>query len=112
MKEAAERCFYDPGVLKEDGWTVDTTDDSGANYIGCSVYCQNSEAVIIGFVRDEEIGDMWKIMWIDDTETADLEYNELGKGLRLWEKKLQQISKKRNGADDGNNPYGKPKKNR
>jgi acetoin utilization deacetylase AcuC-like enzyme len=119
MKAAAERCFYDPDVLKEDGWTIGVDDQKGSNYVGCSVFWQSAEAVIIAYVRDNEIGDMWKIMWVADTETADLEYNELEKALRAWERKLNQTTKKRSMADavldaqsKGSNPYGKPKKNR
>ena len=68
-----------------------------------------AEAVIIGFVRDEEIGDLWKIRWIDDTETADLEYGELNRGIKGWERKVLSGSKKRSMAEsvqDGLNRGG------
>lgn len=90
--EAVRRISYDPVVLTQDGWTTakaDTPDGEtgGAYLIGRRVIWHRYEAVVIAFVRDEELGDLWKCLWLEDHDTFDLEADELQEGMKKWERK-------------------------
>jgi hypothetical protein len=41
---------------------------------------------VLAFVRDNDIGDLWKIKWVEEADTCDLEHAELIKGLKAWDR--------------------------
>eukprot|EP00978_Attheya_sp_CCMP212_P030461 scaffold112084_cov63-Attheya_sp.AAC.4 len=87
--DAVRRISHDPTVLMQDGWTTikaQRTDgpSDGAFLIGERIIWQKYEAVVIAFVRDEDIGDLWKAIWLEDLDTFDLEADELQEGMRKW----------------------------
>ena len=93
IEDATSRILYDPIVLRQDGWTTtkaDAPDGStgGAYFIGRKVLWQRTEAIIIAFVRDDGLGDLWKCMWVEDFDTFDLEADELQEGIKRWERKM------------------------
>jgi len=84
------RISYDPNVLKEDGWTILKSDkpigaSGGAYLIGRRIIWSRYEAIVIAFVRDEDIGDLWKAMWLEDLETFDLEADEMQDAIKKYE---------------------------
>jgi hypothetical protein len=87
--DAVRRISHDPTVLMQDGWTTikaQHTDgpSGGAFLIGERIIWQKYEAVVIAFVRDDDIGDLWKAMWFEDLDTFDLEADEVQEGMRKW----------------------------
>ncbi len=93
LVEALDRISYDPTVLNQDGWTtakVDVPDSAtgGAFMIGRKILWERFPAVVIAFVHDEGLGDLWKCMWTDDLDTFDLEADELQEGIKRWERKM------------------------
>ena len=93
VMDASRRISYDPTVLNQDGWTTAKSDvpdgHTGGSYlIGRRVFWHGYEALVIAFVRDEDIGDLWKCFWIEDQDTFDLEADELQEGMKKWEKKI------------------------
>ena len=73
MVEAVQMTLFDKQVLQEDNWmTVPTTmpvdevdedgnvvrgkDHGGTHFIGRSVWWVGTEAIVVAFVRDDEIG--------------------------------------------------------
>jgi hypothetical protein len=97
--EAIRRISYDPIVLEQDGWTTTKSEipegcSGGAYLIGRRAIWQRYEAVVIAFVRDEDIGDLWKAMWLEDNDTFDLEADELQEALQKWERKHAVKQKK------------------
>lgn len=107
--DAVRRISYDPCVLTQDGWTTVKADKpdghSGGSYlIGRRIIWQGFEAIIIAFVRDEDIGDLWKCLWIDDLETFDLESDELQEGMKKWERKIQRRNANKNTSSGRTRP--------
>lgn len=106
---AVRRTLYDPVVLKQDGWTTKKAltaegASGGAYLIGRKIIWEKYDAIVIGFVHDDEIGDLWKAMWLEDRETFDLEADELWTAIKKWEnrearKSKQQISRSTSSAD-------------
>lgn len=93
VTEACRRISYDPIVLTHDGWTTVKADipdgfTGGSFLIGRRLIWEKYEAVVIAFVKDEDIGDLWKCLWIEDLDTFDLEADELLEGMKRWEKKV------------------------
>jgi hypothetical protein len=91
VMEACRRISYDPIVLTHDGWTTVKADvpdgfTGGSFLIGRRLIWEKYEAVVIAFVKDEDIGDLWKCLWIEDLDTFDLEADELLEGMKKWEK--------------------------
>uniref|UniRef100_A0A7S3LBJ3 histone deacetylase n=2 Tax=Amphora coffeiformis TaxID=265554 RepID=A0A7S3LBJ3_9STRA len=91
LEQAIRRTSYDPVVLKQDGWSTQKSNEpegatGGANWIGDMVRVQNSDAVVLAFVYDPEIGDLWKVAWIEHGEltTFDLEAEELQEARKKW----------------------------
>mmetsp|Transcript_20742 Transcript_20742/g.25697 ORF Transcript_20742/g.25697 Transcript_20742/m.25697 type:complete len:1163 (-) Transcript_20742:758-4246(-) len=92
IHEAIRRISYDPLVLQQDGWTTVKSPrpdgaSGGAYLIGRRVIWSRYEAIVIAFVRDDEIGDLWKAMWLEDLDTFDLEADELQEAIKKWETK-------------------------
>eukprot|EP00985_Skeletonema_marinoi_P012512 scaffold6051_cov121-Skeletonema_marinoi.AAC.2 len=93
--KAATRMNYDPIVLKQDGWTIQKTDNpegplGGAIYIGRRVMWQKHEAVVVAYIPDETYGGLWKGVFLEDLDTFDMEPGELQMGLKKWENKTRQ----------------------
>ncbi len=93
--EATRRISYDPSVLSQDGWTTVKSDvpdgySGGSHLIGRRVIWHSYEAIVIAFVRDEDIGDLWKCMWVEDHDTFDLEADELQEGMKKWERRASK----------------------
>jgi hypothetical protein len=89
------RASYDPQVLKQDGWTtVKSNEPHGATggpfLIGDKILCDGAHAVVIAYVHDSDIGDLWKALWIDDLISFDLEAEELLDAKRKWERRHNQ----------------------
>ena len=103
-------------VLRDDGWTtspqvVDSqvltsqqrsvsngfsdSASGGPKYIGKEIIWEGYDAVVIAYVLDSEIGDLWKAMWLDGFETFDLEAEELLKALKKWERKHKRVLDKK-----------------
>ena len=99
ISSCIRRISYDPGVLQEDGWTIEKAESpvgaSGGSYlIGNHVIWSGFEAVVIAFVKDEEIGDLWKAMWVEDLETFDLEADELQDAAKKYQTKMAKKKSK------------------
>jgi hypothetical protein len=109
MVKAIRRTCYDPTVLRQDGWTTQKSEKSvgatgGPFLIGDFIRWEGSDAVVISYVHDAEIGDLWKAIWIDGVdvtepdgsssyyETFDLEAEELFEAKRKWERRLKMAS--------------------
>lgn len=89
------RASYDPQVLKEDGWTTVKSSSpqgatGGAHLIGDNIRCDGSDAVVIAYVHDSDIGDLWKALWIEDLISFDLEAEEVLEAKRKWERRHSQ----------------------
>jgi len=92
MEPAAKRLSFDPAVLREDGWTTAKSAErvgvTGGPYnIGMHVYWEKWAGIVIAYVHDSDIGDLWKAMWFEGNETFDLEAEELQKARKAWERK-------------------------
>ena len=86
------RLGYDPQVLEEDGWTIKKSKKrigatGGPHNIGMKVVWQKFDAVVIAYLHDPDIGDLWRAMWLEDFETFDLEAEELQRAQRSWQRK-------------------------
>ena len=101
--DAIKRCSYDPAVLREDGWTTappqsdefEGSASGGPMHIGKTIFWEGYDAVVIAYVLDSEIGDLWKAMWLDANETFDLEAEELQKAIKKWERKYKKLHEKK-----------------
>ena len=91
--DARNRLGYDPQVLVEDGWTITKTKKpegkyKGAYLIGEKVIWEKHEAVVIAYLYETEgIGDLWKLIYIEDFAPFDLEADELQEGLKKMAKR-------------------------
>uniref|UniRef100_A0A7S4IKF4 histone deacetylase n=1 Tax=Odontella aurita TaxID=265563 RepID=A0A7S4IKF4_9STRA len=97
--DGIRRITYDPTVLTQDGWTTGKAESpdgvsGGAFLIGRRVIWHRYEAIVIAFVRDDEIGDLWKAIWLEDHDTFDLEADELQEALKKWDRREQVKQKK------------------
>jgi hypothetical protein len=98
IENAIRRVSYDPTVLRQDGWTTEKSKEmigatGGPFLIGDLILWQNNEAVVIAYVHDQDdLGDLWKAMYLDDMETFDLEAEELQSARQKWERKHQKQS--------------------
>jgi hypothetical protein len=105
--DALKRCSYDPAVLREDGWITspdakfDGSVSGGPKHIGKEIIWEGYEAVVIAYVLDSEIGDLWKAMWFDSYETFDLEAEELEKAAKKWERKHKRTLEKKQANETG-----------
>lgn len=100
MEKAIRRASYDPTVLRQDGWTTRKSADwqgaSGGTFlIGSRIRWENSDAVVIAYVHDIDIGDLWKAVWVGadghDFITFDLEAEELMEAKRKWERRQKKV---------------------
>lgn len=91
IEDTIRRASYDPQILQEDGWTVVRTISSesatgGAFRIGDRIRYEGYEAVVIAYIHDTDIGDLWKAIWLEDFVAFDLEAEELNLARQKWEK--------------------------
>lgn len=91
MEKKIARTTYDPLVLDQDGWITtkadkDASASGGASWIGEMVRWQNGDAIVLAYVYDADIGDMWKVAWIEDRGliTFDMEVEELQEARKKW----------------------------
>jgi hypothetical protein len=92
IEKSIRRVSYDPAVLRADGWTTTRSETKqgatgGPFLVGAKVRIQDSDAVVIAYVHDPDIGDLWKAFWIDEQLTFDLEAEELLDAKRKWERR-------------------------
>ena len=107
VQEAVRRVSYDPVVLQHDGWTtIKSAEPIGASggpfRLGDRVIWQGSEGVVIAYVHDPDIGDLWKAIMIEELDTFDLEAEELEDGRKRFQRRMQS-TKKVNPSDQGTN---------
>jgi len=95
------RASYAPHILREDGWTVESCPvpvgaTGGPHWIGQRIRADGADAVVIAYVHDHDIGDLWKALWIDDFISFDLEAEELVEARKKWERRYdkQQTSRR------------------
>jgi hypothetical protein len=93
LETAMKRVAYDPVVLREDGWTTAKTNSpvgvtGGPYHIGLRILWEKWEAVVIAFIHDSDIGDLWKALWLEGNETFDLEAEEIHRAREKWERKF------------------------
>ncbi|GKY98581.1 hypothetical protein MPSEU_000814900 [Mayamaea pseudoterrestris] len=93
---------YHPQVLRDDGWTTKKSTDSqppigGPYLIGDRVRWEHSDGVVIAYVRDPDIGDLWKALSVDrdDLHTFDLEAEEVLDAKQKFERRQQQTYQSR-----------------
>ncbi len=89
---AIERLSIDPAVLQQDGWTTTKSKEpqgaSGGPYrIGEKIWWQGYLGIVIAFVHDDDMGDLWKALWVEDMATFDLEREELEDSRKKYERK-------------------------
>jgi len=107
--EAVRRISYDPTVLNQDGWTTEKAEtpegaSGGAFMIGRRVIWERYEAIVMAYVHDEDLGDLWKAMWLEDLDTFDLEADELQGAIAKWEKRKALREKRAAGGVGHNRP--------
>lgn len=93
--DIVKRFSYDPNVLREDGWVTKKSKKfegatGGAFHIGTKVMWEGWEAVVIAYVHDNDLGDLWKAMWLEDLDTFDLEAEELQRAQKKWNRKFNK----------------------
>jgi len=121
VSNSIKRCSYDPNVLCQDGWTTKPSKEvspeagrafGGPAHIGQHINWQGYEAVVIAYVHDHDIGDLWKAMWLDGFETFDVEAEELQAAVRKWnqrKKRYNKSEKKVPGTDATSNRFAATK---
>lgn len=90
------RASFDPQVLEEDGWTIVKSEkpegaSGGAHHIGDRIRCDGYDGVIIAYVHDPDIGDLWKAIWTEDLVAFDMEVEELLDAKKKWERRQNQL---------------------
>ena len=101
VEKGYRRVLFDPKVLKADGWTTERSAErvgasGGPALIGDKIVWDGSEAVVIAYDHDGDIGDLWKALWIDDDQrlTFDLEAEEILEAKRKWSRRVERREKK------------------
>jgi hypothetical protein len=92
IQDAVRRVSYDPIVLRQDGWTTAKSSApigaSGGPYrIGEMVFWQGYTGVVIAYLHDDHLGDLWKAMWLKEFDTFDLEAEELDDAKRRHDRR-------------------------
>jgi hypothetical protein len=94
LEQAIQRTCYDPIVLEQDGWSIEKSEEpegasGGAHWIGSMVRWQSTDAVVLAYLYDSDIGDLWRVAWIEDDTltTFDLEAEELREARKKWDRR-------------------------
>lgn len=100
ISNGIERLSIDPLVLQQDGWTTTKSKEpqgasGGAYRIGEKIWWQGYLGVVIAYVHDEDMGDLWKALWVEDLATFDLEREELEDARKKYERKKAVSTKKK-----------------
>jgi len=90
--DSIQRLSIDPVVLQQDGWTTTKAKEpqgasGGAYRIGERIWWQGYPGVVIAFVHDDDYGDLWRALWVEDLATFDLEREELEDSRKKYERK-------------------------
>jgi hypothetical protein len=98
--DAIQRLSIDPVVLLQDGWTTTKSKEpqgasGGAYRIGEKIWWQGYLGVVLAFVHDDDIGDLWKAIWVEDLLTFDLEHEELEESRKRYERKKAVSTEKK-----------------
>lgn len=96
IREAMRRVSFDPLVLQQDGWTTTRSAEregatGGPYWIGAKIRWQDSDAVIIAYVHDPDIGDLWKAYWIEEGISFDLEAEEVLIAKKRWDRRHHHL---------------------
>jgi len=108
IEACMRRVIYDPHVLRADGWTTKRAEapkgaTGGAYLIGAKIRWQDSDAVVIAYIHDADIGDLWKGFWIEEEHCFDLEAEEVVRAKRKWERRNGvDITKRKSSRYSGN----------
>ncbi|CAB9516784.1 Type-2 histone deacetylase 2 [Seminavis robusta] len=95
MEEAFRRVSYDPQVLQQDGWTTAQAPEpvgatGGAHRIGEKVRWQGADGMVIAYIHDHDLGDLWRAIWLEEgMESFDMEAEELNDARRKWERRVK-----------------------
>jgi hypothetical protein len=108
IQDAVRRVSYDPVVLREDGWTTEKSSEpigasGGPHRIGEMVFWQGYEGVIIAYIHDHDLGDLWKAMWLEEFDTFDLEAEELDDAKRKYNRRMQRETAAQEGTSNPKN---------
>jgi hypothetical protein len=102
LEKAIRLTSYHPIVLQHDGWTTAKSPAplppiGGPHLIGNRIRWEHSDSVIIAYVHDPDIGDLWKAMSTDraDNQTFDLEAEELLDAKRKYERRQERAASRR-----------------
>ena len=98
--DAIQRLTIDPIVLQQDGWTIVKTKEpqgvsGGPYWIGEKIWWQGYLGVVIAYDHDDEYGDLWKAIWVEDLATFDLEREELEDSRKRYERKKAASNEKK-----------------
>jgi len=94
LELAFRRVSYDPTVLRQDGWITSKAPEpegasGGANRIGDNVRWQGADGVVIAYIHDDDMGDLWRGLWLDEgLESFDMEAEELLDARKKWERRV------------------------
>eukprot|EP00980_Cylindrotheca_fusiformis_P029153 scaffold22740_cov139-Cylindrotheca_fusiformis.AAC.7 len=99
IQDAVRRVSYDPAVLQEDGWTTAKSPapigaSGGPFRIGEMVHWQGYTGVVIAYIHDEHLGDLWKAMWLQEFDTFDLEAEELDDARKKYDRRKKSKEQK------------------
>jgi hypothetical protein len=95
IQQKIKRVTYDPQVLREDGWTLQKSSkpegaSGGPFLIGDWVLTDGTEAVIIAYIHDADIGDLWKALYVDDQTPFDMEIEEIMDSKRKYARRYEE----------------------
>lgn len=99
LESAFRRVSYDPTVLQQDGWTtakapIPVGSSGGAYRIAEKVRWQGADGIVIAYVHDNDLGDLWRGIWLEDgMESFDMEAEELIDARRKWERRAKAEEK-------------------
>ena len=106
MEMAFRRVSYDPIVLREDGWVTEKSPEpegatGGSNRIGENVRWQGADGIVIAYIHDDDMGDLWRCLWTEEgMESFDLEAEELIDARKKWKRRSKSAASKGKDKDD------------
>lgn len=112
LEKAIRLTSYHPIVLQQDGWTTMKSAEpqppiGGPFLIGDRIRWEHSDAVIIAYVRDPDIGDLWKAISIDrdDHHTFDLEAEEVLDARQKYDRRQQKNQTRKSSRFAGSSEF-------